>query len=131
MSYSNQKGDIGEAYFVLRATEKGYWAGKMPQDCPYDYALDRGNGLERIQVKYRSTGSKGSFQINSTSSSLSSDRSYKNRVDYFAVFNPESNKVYLIPAAKITDGTATIFRLTSSKNNQTKGINLLEDYKDW
>ena len=131
MSKTNQKGDIGEAAFYLKAMEKGYWAGRMPQDCPYDFALDRGNGLERVQVKYRATSQNGSVQINSSNTSLSSNRSYKDYVDQFAVYSPDTKEVYLIPASKITEGSASIFRLKPTKNNQTKGVTLLEDFISW
>lgn len=131
MSLSNQKGDIGEAYFVLRATEKGYWVGKMPQDCPYDYVLDRGTGPERIQVKYRSSSKKGTIQLTSSNSSLSSNRSYKSLVDYFAVFNPETTNIYLIPATIALVGTATVFRVEPSKSNNAKNVKYLTEFADW
>ena len=131
MSLSNQKGDIGEAYFVLRATEKGYWTGKMPQDCPYDYVLDRGNGIERVQVKYRSSARKGTIQLNANNTSPQSNRSYKNFVDQFAVFNPETSEVYLVPAKLVTDNSAAVFRVEQPKNNQTKGITFLSEFREW
>lgn len=131
MSKSNQKGDIGEAYFALKATEKGYWVGKMPQGCPYDFVLDRGNGVERIQVKYRSTSSKGTIQLNAYNASPQSNRSYKDLVDQFAVYNPETQGVYLIPANLITGKTSAIFRVDFAKNNQVVGVTFLSDFKDW
>ena len=132
MSETNQKGDIGEAYFMLRAIEKGYWVGKMPQDCPYDFALDRGNGLERVQVKYRSSSKKGSIQLNTSNSSLSSNRSYKDYVDQFAVYNPETKEVYLVPAAKVNENpTACVLRVEPSKNNQNKGVTFLTEFINW
>lgn len=131
MSKSNQKGDIGEAAFNLKAVEKGYWVGRMPQDCPYDFALDRGNGLERVQVKYRAVAKNGSIQINSESKSLSSTRPYKDSVDHFAVYVPDTKEVYLIPAVHIVNGTASIFRIFPSKNNQTKGVTLISDFLEW
>jgi hypothetical protein len=130
MSNTNKKGEIGEASFYLKATERGYWAARMPQDCPYDFVLDRGKGLERVQVKYRSA-STGSVQVNSYNSSLSSKRSYKNSVDQFAVYVPETREVYLIPAEEINKGVASVFRLTPAKNNQSKGITLLSSFVDW
>lgn len=131
MSISNQKGDIGEAFFVLRATQKGYWVGKMPQDCPYDFVLDRGNGLERIQVKYRSSAKNGSVQLNTNNTSPQSSRSYKNLIDQFAVFNPETSEVYLVPADLVTKNSAAIFRVEPPKNNQFKGVTFLFEFKDW
>lgn len=131
MSLTNKKGDIGEAYFVLRATEKGYWVGKMPQDCPYDYVLDRGKGIERVQVKYRSSSKKGTVQLTSTNTSLSSNRSYKNYVDQFAVYNPETKEVYLIPANLVTEGSASIFRVDPTKNNQTNGVTFINEFVSW
>ena len=131
MSTTNKKGEIGEAAFYLRATEKGYWAAKMPQDCPYDFVLDRGNGLERVQVKYRSAKSNGSIQVNSYNESNSSFRSYKDFVDQFAIYCSDTKEVYLIPAEKVTKGTASIFRVLPSKNNQVKGVTLLETFLEW
>lgn len=131
MSATNQKGDIGEAAFFLRATEKGYWAAKMPQDCPYDFVLDRGFGLERVQVKYRSAKKNGSIQVNSYNESNSSYRSYKDCVDQFAVYCSNTKEVYLIPAEKITKNLSSIFRLYPAKNNQTKGVTLITDFIDW
>ena len=64
MSISNLKGDIGEAAFVLEAAKKGYWTGKMPQGCPYDFVLDKKDGvLHRVQVKYRSIDKAGNVRI--------------------------------------------------------------------
>lgn len=130
MSNTNKKGEIGEAAFVLKAVEKGYWAARMPQDCPYDFVLDRGKGLERVQVKYRAA-SGGSVQLTSYNSSLSSKRSYKDCVDQFAVYVPETKEVYLIPAEQITKGVASVFRLTPAKNNQSKGITLISSFIEW
>ena len=102
----------------------------MSQDCPYDFVLDRGKGLERVQVKYRSANN-GSIQVNSTSTSLSSHRSYKDQVDQFAVYCPETKEVYLIPAEKITKGSASVFRLAPAKNNQSKGVTLISNFLEW
>jgi hypothetical protein len=130
MSETNQKGDIGEAAFYLAAMQKGYWAGQMPQHCPYDYVLDRGNGPERIQVKYRSL-SNGSVHIKSYSNSSSSSRSYKDMVDFFAVYVPELKEVYLLPAELVNEGSGVVLRVEPSRNNQTKGIRFLADYLSW
>jgi hypothetical protein len=131
MSITNKKGDIGEAAFFFKATEKGYWAAKMPQDCPYDFVLDRGQGLERIQVKYRSAKKNGSIQVNSYNESNSSFRSYKDVVDQFAVYVAETKEVYLIPADKVTKNVASIFRLSPTKNNQSKGVTLITEFIEW
>ena len=131
MSKTNQKGDIGEAAFALKAVERGYWTGRMPQDCPYDFALDRGNGLERVQVKYRAVAKNGSIQLNSDSKSLSSSRTYKDCVDQFAVYVPDTKEVYLIPAERIVNGSASVFRVEPTKNNQSKGITFISDFIDW
>ena len=54
---------------------------------------------------------------------------YANDVDYFAVYSPDTRKVYLIP---IEDTPNTIMRLRltdTSKNGQTKGIKYAADYE--
>jgi hypothetical protein len=132
MSISNQKGDIGEASFVLAAVKKGYYVGKMPQDCPYDYVLDKGDGPKRVQVKFRSLAKNGTICIHTTSASLSSYKEYTvSTVDYFAVYIPDIDNVFLIPANDVLRGSSSAFRYYPTKNNQSENVRFITEYKDW
>ena len=131
MNISNQKGEIGEAAFTLDCAKRGYYVGKMPQDCPYDFALDRGKGLERCQVKYRSVGKHGTVTIRKEQDTFTNRRTYsKENIDVFAIYVPDNETIYLIPVEDV-DKAEVHFRLEPPKNNQTKGVRLLEAYASW
>ncbi len=132
MGETNKKGDIAEYAVMLHAARKGYYAAKMPQDCPYDLVIDRGNGPERVQVKYRTVTKQGSVSIRIQNGSFTNRRTYTEKdLDWFAVYNPDSDTVYLIPSSVCKDAAEITLRLEPAKNKQTKKVRLLSDYKDW
>lgn len=133
MSISNQKGDIGEAAFVLDATKKGYWTGKMPQGCPYDYVLDKKDGvIYRVQVKYRAIGKSGTISLKLTQNTFTNRVSYtSNNVDFFAVYVPELDKVYLVPITDLEGKTEVHIRCIPSKNKQVDKVRDISIYESW
>ena len=64
-----------------------------------------------------STGGKGGWE----------KRGYLNDVDYFAVYSPDTDRVYLVPAEGI--GNQCSLRLTPSKNKQEKHVRYAADYE--
>ena len=54
-------------------------------------------------------------------------RGYQNEVDYFAVYSPDTKKVYLVPAEGI--GNQCSLRLTPSKNKQERHVRYAADYE--
>ncbi len=64
-----------------------------------------------------STGGKGGWK----------KRGYQNDVDYFAVYSPDTDRVYLVPAECI--GNQCSLRLTPSKNKQEKHVRYAADYE--
>jgi PD-(D/E)XK endonuclease len=56
-------------------------------------------------------------------------RVYSGQIDYFAVYSPDLNKVYLIPVAHVATETSMSLRFTETRNNQKKGIKYAADYK--
>ncbi len=133
MSDTNQKGDIGEAAFVLAATIKGYWTAKMPQDCPYDYILDCKDGkILRVQVKYRSLPESGSIKIKLVQESFSNRQNYTtNNIDAIGIFVMEMNKVFLVPIKDVVGVNELVMRCVPSKNNQMKKVRMIEQYEQW
>lgn len=131
MSKTNKKGYIGEAAFIFESTKKGYVVATMPQHCPYDCILDKGDGPKRVQVKYR-TLKNGAVSINKVNISKSSKRAYTtNVVDYFAIYVPDVDKVYLIPAAEVLKNSVSAFRLVPARNNQNKDVKYITEYENW
>ena len=132
MSISNKKGEIGEAAFVLASAKRGYWTGKMPQDCPYDYVLDKHNGkLLRVQVKFRSLESNGVITIKLSQYTFTNRVSYnESNIDCIAVYVNELDKVYLIPIAEICDVKEVKLRCIESKR-QDKNSRMMTEYAEW
>ena len=133
MSISNKKGEIGEAAFVLASAKRGYWSSKMPQDCPYDYVLDKRDGtLLRVQVKFRSLESTGIVTIKLSQDTFTNRTSYnENNIDCMAVYVNELDTVYLIPIAKICDVKEVKLRCVESTKRQDKNSRMIAEYAEW
>jgi hypothetical protein len=133
MSISNQKGDEGEAAFVLAAVKKGYWTGKMPQDCPYDFVLDRKDGkILRVQVKYRALLEQGTIKIKLAQNHHSNRQNYTSKnVDVLAVYVPDLNQIFLVPINEIDNVDEVTLRCIPSKSTQTKVMRMIDPYVEW
>lgn len=133
MSISNEKGDIGEAAFSLAAVKKGYWIGKMPQGCPYDFVLDRKDGkLSRVQVKYRTIDKTGVVSIKIVQNTFTNRTTYSTEnIDYVAIYVSDLDKVYLIPIDKITDVTEVKLRCIKSEKRKDKNSRLIFQFEEW
>jgi PD-(D/E)XK endonuclease len=55
-------------------------------------------------------------------------RSYRGQVEYFAVYSPDLDKVYLIPVDHV-GATQGMLRLQPTANNQRKGVKWAKDYE--
>jgi hypothetical protein len=133
MSITNEKGDIGEAAFVLAATKKGYWTGKMPQACPYDFILDRHDGkLERVQVKYRTMSESGTLKIKLNPNTYTNRTTYSEKnIDSIAVYVPELNEVFLIPINKLVGVGDVLLRCVESTKRKNKNSRMITEYSEW
>jgi len=73
---------------------------------------------------------KGVLHINCRSSNNWSVSHYQERdFEILAAVNLETGKVYFIPSAKMRKSLIDL-RLTSTKNNQKKGINMADEFAD-
>lgn len=133
MSISNEKGDIGEAAFVLASVRKGYWVGKMPQGCPYDFVLDRKDGkLLRVQVKYRSIDKIGTITLKLVQNTFTNRTTYSvDNIDYIAVYVNDFDKIYLIPIDKIADVTEVRLRCIESEKRKDKNSRMISQFEEW
>ena len=53
---------------------------------------------------------------------------YANDVDYFAVYSPDTRKVYLLPITHVKN-TENCLRLIPTGNNQEKNVRWAADYE--
>lgn len=133
MSISNEKGDIGEAAFVLACTKRRYWTGKMPQGCPYDFVLDKHNGkLERVQVKYRSMSEGGTVTIKLAQNTFTNRVTYtEQNIDSIAVYVNELDKVFLIPITELVGVKEVVLRCVESTKRKDKNSRMITEYAEW
>ena len=99
--------------------------------CRYDFLLDIGTSILRIQAKTCRESSDGSCIIFNTSNVTHNSNGYKNRkytadqVDYFCTYYKE--KCYLIPFSECPSKEKKL-RLVPPKNSQVKNIYFAKDY---
>jgi hypothetical protein len=103
---------------------------------PYDFVIDEGDSFLRVQCK---TGRMIRGAIYFRPHRLRAARretgwkrrvtSYDGEVDYFGVYYPENESVYLIPISEVGPACRVCsLRVTPPKNNQRRGIRWAEEY---
>jgi PD-(D/E)XK endonuclease len=133
MHSTHQKGEIAQLKVQLRAAEKGIVLSKPLVDSRYDFILDDGHRLERVQVKYASgkaPHSQGCVKINLKSwSGRKLRRKYCiNEVDALLVYIPQIDEVLRFEANIFCDRADFTVRLEPARNGQTKGILNARDF---
>lgn len=130
------KGEIAQAKVEIRALEKGYIVSRpMIEGTRYDMIIDNGEKLSKIQIKYaggKHSVSKGSAVVDfrKTSNNGKQNNGYfKNEVDAIIVYLPQVDKICYFPIEMLEGKTSLTIRYENSKNNQSKNIILVEDYK--
>jgi hypothetical protein len=119
---SKLKGDIAEAVFTAECLKRGWIISKPYGDnCRYDAILDRGNGLERIQIKSSTFSSeRGVIQSatrriynNQTKGQICNSYSKKD-IDAFVIYSPELEKLYFVPIDEQENKKYINLRVSSS-----------------
>ena len=133
MHVTHQKGEIAQLKVQLRAAEKGSVLSKPLVESRYDFILDDGRRLERVQVKYASgkaPHSAGSVKINLKSwEGRQLRRRYRaSEVDALLVYVPQIEKVLRFGAEIFCERASFTVRLEPAKNGQTQSILNALDY---
>lgn len=132
---TNQIGDISEAAIILRFLQLGYtvlapYGGNLRYDLMVE---DEDENFWRIQCKTgwldeSSTLIKFDTANHNVTGSNRQMRHYRGQCDYFAVYNENLNKVYLIPVDQVGTTRAHL-RLAPPKNHQGKYVRWAKDYE--
>ena len=96
---------------------------------PYDLAVDQDGQLRRVQCK---TGRlvRGAVVFATTRYTGGKHRTYQeHEIDYFGVYCPGTDAVYLVPIADVGPHTSAYLRVEAARNNQTKGVRWAVDYE--
>jgi hypothetical protein len=96
---------------------------------PYDLAVDQDGELRRVQCK---TGRlvRGAVVFATTRYTGGKHRTYQeHEIDYFGVYCPDTDAVYLVPIGDVGPHTSAYLRVEPARNNQTKGVRWAVDYE--
>src|SRR2546421_2795242 len=127
MHSTHQKGEIAQLKVQLRAAEKGIVLSKPVVDSRYDFILDNGCRLERVQVKYasgKSPNSQGSVKVNLKSwAGRKLRRRYcADEVDALLVYIPQIDRVLRFEADIFCERESFTVRIEPARNGQSKNI---------
>ena len=125
MKNTNRKGDIAELAVAKRFLELGYLISiPFGDDAPYDLVAEMNGVLKRVQVKHiKPLKNTLRFRL-----LADSGRPYKETTDLMVGYNPDDGKMYMIEPNKFDANRMVTLKLNKPKNNQTKGVNLAENF---
>jgi len=122
-------GNISEAKVLHEFLKRGF-SVSIPygNNSPYDFVIEGENKFFTIQVKTaRSHSSNCSCIFNTKSNGIS----YKGKIDYFVVYYPKIDKVFIIPEHKIKQkADKVVIRFGKSTSNfNSKTMLTAEQYE--
>lgn len=123
------KGNLSEVKIYTRLVELGYKIVFPAHVQRWDIGWEDGDRLIKVQSK---TGRirNGVIRFNSSSRGRTGgSRLYTGQIDYFGVYVPELEKVYLVPISATSRNEVCYLRLDPTKNNQSTRIMWAKDYE--
>jgi hypothetical protein len=107
-----QRGDAGEAGFLYKATSLGFLVAKpWGNKCFYDFVVDGGGRLLRVQVKTTTYMTGGMYHVAMYHRPKGKVRSYAESViDFAAVYIVPEETWYILPVAEVAERTNMLFR---------------------
>jgi hypothetical protein len=132
-------GERSEAIITAKLLEVGYGVLKpFGDNRRYDLVIEDADGqFWRIQCKTGWIENDGAYIEFATASTYyhtkagrtdHGRRDYRGQINYFAVYCPDTRKIYLVPVNHVGK-TGAILRLLPTANNQKKGVRWARDYE--
>lgn len=128
--HSKIKGNIGQFAAAVYLAKFGFSIFTEEGDISQiDLIAEREGKLLRFQCK-ASTPKKGVLKLCLRKYGPNYCFTYKEKdIDFFSLYDLENENLYIVPSSVLQRcKNMFVLRLNKSKNNQTKGINLPEDY---
>src|SRR5271166_3551147 len=113
--HTKRKGELAELIFVLKAWTLGLGVSKPYGDSrPYDFVVESGARMLRVQVKSAFTSYRRCYQVPSTSRNLGGRHTYTaSEIDFIAAYVFPLDAWYIIPVAAI--GTRQMIKLDPNR----------------
>lgn len=132
-------GERSQAIIIHRLLEAGYnILTPYGDNTRYDLVIEDADGkFWRVQCKTGWIESEGAYIEFATASSYYHTKAgrtghgrkdYRGQVEYFAVYCPDTGKVYLVPVDHVGTTNARL-RLMETGNKQSKNIRWAKDYE--
>ena len=129
MKDTNIIGTLTELKCITYFLELGYTVSVPQNPTRYDFILDTGEKLLKIQVKTSNARIEGAITFETCSSHITrtgaNRRNYKNEIDYFCTYF--DNQCYLVPVEECGNRAKSL-RLVPPKNGQIKNICFAKNY---
>ena len=127
-----QIGDISEAMVRARFIQNGYLVFiPLNNGLRYDILVEKEGTFKRVQIKTGRLRANGTIKFNTSSlnpKTRNSQLSYYGEADWFAVYCPQTEKVYLLSVDESPPNHAYL-RVEPTQNGQKQGIRWAEDYE--
>src|SRR5918995_3056185 len=129
----DQKGSVAEAEIAAAAVRLGVGVLKPLNDgLRYDLVFDLRPKLLRVQCKWAARfGDVVVVRCRTfrrTRNGYSAGNYSAHDVDAIGAYCPEVDRCFLVPLERVDGRDAIWLRLTSTRNNQRKGVNWAEDF---
>ena len=132
-------GERSQVIIIFRLLEAGYNVlTPYGDNTRYDLVIEDADGnFYRIQCKTGWVENDGAYIAFKTASSYYHTRAgrtshgrrdYRGQIDYFAVYCPDTGKVYLVPIDHVGTASAHL-RLLPTANKQEKYVRWAKDYE--
>src|SRR5262249_53611115 len=103
--------------------------------CPYDLVIEEGGRFYRVQCKtgrmFRGAVCFRPHRLRAAKRETGWERrvtDYSGEGDYFGVYCPENDRVYLVPISETSHRICSL-RVIPAKNNQSKRVRQAKDYE--
>lgn len=140
MANTSQRGLEGHTAVLNRLVQLGFevllpWGDHLGYDLAY-YETSEAR-LFRIQCKVAWLSSDGNYLIFNTSTVSAGGREmwkkkktgYEGRAEYFAVYSPDTGKIYILSVSEAPKTSSMRLRLQATKNNQEKNVKWASNYE--
>lgn len=131
LASTNARGQVAEAVVLGALFKAGKRVLVLWGEQRYDLVIDDGGRFLRVQVK-AGWLKRGAVCFNTASLAYhigGGARAYGGDVDLFAVYCPQTGKVYLVPIDHVPTGRQASLRVEQSGNGQVKGIRWASPYE--